>query len=41
MQWFILLYCKVFNIIHMAISILFFTSLDSLFVFQLTVSNDI
>ena len=34
-----LLHCKVFNILHMVISILFFTSPYNLFVFQSTITN--
>ena len=34
-----LLHCKVFNILHIVISILFFTSFYNLFVFQSTITN--
>ena len=34
-----LLYCKVFNIFHTVISILFFTSPYNIFVFQSTITN--
>ena len=33
------LHCKVFNVLHMVISILFFTSPYNLFVFQSTITN--
>ena len=34
-----LLHCKVFNVLHTVISILFFTSSNNLFVFQSTITN--